>query len=92
MRRDADWEDVDEKLFQALRVKRRRLAEKKRVPAYVIFGDKTLKDMARVKPVSVSEFSAVFGVGETKLAQYGEIFMKVIREYLDSERTVTTEF
>ena len=45
-----------------------------------------LKDMARVKPVSPEEFSAVFGIGEAKLAQYGEIFTKVIREYLDSER------
>ena len=85
VRRDVDWEGIDEELFQILRAKRRQLTEEKNVPAYIIFGDKTLKDMARVKPVSEEEFSTVFGVGEAKLAQYGEIFTKVIREYLKSE-------
>ena len=88
VRRDADWGDVDQRLFQVLRVKRRQLAGQKNVPAYIIFGDRTLKDMAGVKPVSREEFSAVFGVGEEKLAQYGEIFLKVIREYLDLEPAV----
>jgi ATP-dependent DNA helicase RecQ len=79
IQRDADWEDVDEQLFQALRVKRRQLAGQKNVPAYIIFGDRTLRDMARIKPVSKEEFSTVFGVGEQKLAQYGEVFLKAIQ-------------
>ena len=81
----ADWEGVDEELFQVLRAKRRQLAEEKNLPAYIIFGDKTLKDMARLKPVSREEFSTVFGVGEAKLAQYGKVFIEVIRGYLDSK-------
>ncbi|MFH1855792.1 MAG: DNA helicase RecQ [Candidatus Omnitrophota bacterium] len=87
-RRNVDWEDIDEELYQALRAKRRQLAGEKRVPAYIIFGDKTLKDMAKVKPLSLEDFSDVFGIGEAKLAQYGEIFTKVIREYLESKPAV----
>ena len=83
-RRDTDWEGIDEKLFELLRSKRRQLAEERSVPAYIIFGDKTLKDMARLKPAARDEFAAVFGVGEAKLAQYGDIFMKIIREFLNS--------
>jgi len=81
IRRDADWSGIDEELFEALRIKRRQLAAEKNVPAYIVFGDKTLKDMARVKPASMDEFSTVFGVGEAKLTQYGETFIKVIKEY-----------
>jgi len=84
-RRDIDWEEIDEDLFNALRAKRRQLAEQKGVPAYIIFGDKTLKDMARVKPVSRDEFSSVFGVGEAKLAQYGDVFTRLIREHMELE-------
>lgn len=85
VRRDVDWEGIDEELLQILRAKRRQLAEEKNVPAYIIFGDKTLKDMARVKPVSEEGFSTIFGVGEAKLIQYGEIFTKMILKYLESE-------
>lgn len=60
------------------------MAAEKNVPAYIIFGDKTLKDMAGIRPVSREEFSAVFGVGQAKLDQYSETFIKVIKEYLDS--------
>lgn len=83
IRRDIDWQGIDEDLFQVLRAKRRQLAETNNVPAYIVFGDKTLKDMSIVKPVSLEEFSTVFGVGEAKLVQYGEIFINEIREYLN---------
>lgn len=85
VRRDIAWEEIDEDLFNILRAKRRQLAEQKGVPAYIIFGDKTLKDMARVKPVSRDEFSMVFGVGEAKLDQYGDVFTKLIREHMELE-------
>lgn len=82
IQRDVDWKDIDEKLFEILRAKRRQLAYARNVPAYIIFGDKTLKDIARVKPVSMDDFSRIFGVGESKMAQYGETFIMLIREYL----------
>ncbi len=82
IRHDIDWEDIDEQLFEALRAKRRQLAAEKNVPAYIILGDKTLKDMTRIKPVSREEFSTIFGIGEVKLNQYSEIFTKIIKEYL----------
>ena len=85
LRQDIDWQDIDEDLFQVLRAKRRQLADANKVPAYIVFGDKTLKDMSRVKPVSLEEFSTVFGVGEAKLAQYGEAFINEIRKYLKSK-------
>jgi ATP-dependent DNA helicase RecQ len=77
-----DWADIDTELFELLRIKRRQIAEEKNVPAFVIFGDKTLKDMAKTKPVTLNEFADIFGVGETKLQQYGAIFTKIIKEYL----------
>ncbi len=49
--------------------------------AYVVFADKTLIDMARRKPKTVVEMAAVHGVGEAKLAQYGEFFLDVIRQH-----------
>lgn len=77
-----DWEDFDKKLFEVLRKKRSQLAREKGVPAYMIFGDKSLKDMAKTKPITEEEFSTVFGVGQAKLDKYGKIFRKIIREHL----------
>jgi ATP-dependent DNA helicase RecQ len=77
----ADGAEGDTVLFEALRRRRSELAKNQRVPAYVVFGDKTLVDMARRKPTTAAEMGAVHGVGEAKLRQYGEIFLKVIREH-----------
>ncbi|MCF7870825.1 MAG: HRDC domain-containing protein, partial [Candidatus Omnitrophica bacterium] len=74
--------DFDLRLFELLRLKRKELAEEKNVPAYIIFGDKTLKDMAKTKPIIQEEFAMLFGVGQAKLNQYGKIFTKIIRRYL----------
>jgi ATP-dependent DNA helicase RecQ len=81
-KKDLSFKNIDEKLFEALRFKRRQLAQEKGVPAYIIFGDKTLKDMAKTKPITQQEFATVFGVGQAKLTKYGKIFTKIIREYL----------
>ena len=75
----ADFAGVDEELFELLRAKRAELARKQGVPAYIIFGDKSLKDMASRKPTTRAAFSEVFGVGEHKLKIYGEEFMGVIK-------------
>ena len=79
-----DWAGVDEKLFELLRGKRAELARKQGVPAYIIFGDRSLKDMASVKPTTREAFSGVFGVGERKLKIYAEPFVDVIKQYLKS--------
>jgi ATP-dependent DNA helicase RecQ len=74
------WEGVDRGLFDTLRVLRRRLAEEKKVPAYIVFGDATLRDMARRRPSTLAGFLEVGGVGEAKARQYGEAFVAAIRE------------
>ena len=68
-------------LFDALRKTRTEIAAKRGVPAYVIFSDSALHDMCEKLPTTDEEFLNVNGVGETKLKQYSEQFMNVIREY-----------
>lgn len=69
-------------LFEQLRQKRRELAADQGVPPFMVFSDKTLHDMARLKPQTQRDFLEVNGVGQQKLAQYGEIMMEVIGSYL----------
>jgi len=75
------WDDVDHGLFDTLRVLRRRIARTRRVPAYIVFGDASLRDMARRRPASVETFLEVTGVGQAKARQYGEEFVATISEY-----------
>lgn len=75
------WEGVDRELFEVLRKSRRTIADRKGVPAYIVFGDAALRDMARLKPSSIEGFLKVSGVGETKSRQYSEVFLSAIREY-----------
>jgi ATP-dependent DNA helicase RecQ len=75
----AELEGGDEDLFKALRDLRSRLAIDRRVPAYMVFSDATLVDMARRKPKSEAELLAISGVGLAKLERYGEVFLGVIR-------------
>lgn len=72
------WEGVDEDLFDMLRQTRRKIADEKGVPAYLVFSDAALRDMARRKPKTKEEFLEVSGVGAKKLKQYGKIFLKII--------------
>ena len=73
-------DDGDEALFQKLRALRLDIARELGKPPYIVFSDKTLRDMVRVKPITDDQFLAVNGVGESKLKQYGERFMAAIRE------------
>lgn len=73
-------DDGDEALFQRLRALRLDIARELGKPPYIVFSDKTLRDMVRVKPITDDQFLAVNGVGESKLKQYGERFMAAIRE------------
>ena len=70
--------DYDEELFEELRKKRAEIASDKGVPAYIIFGDKTLKHLANEKPHDKMSMLEVNGVGEKKFEQFGEEFLEVI--------------
>lgn len=72
------WDGVDQSLFEALRKLRRDIAEKRGLPAYIVFHDATLREMARRKPATVGELLRIPGVGERKCQQYGEAFLKRI--------------
>jgi ATP-dependent DNA helicase RecQ len=67
-------------LFEALRAKRKELAQAQGVPPYVVFADKTLAAMVAERPQSLAEFARLSGVGEAKLERYGEAFLAVIRQ------------
>lgn len=71
--------DVDPEIFERLRATRRRLAEERGVPAYVVFSDATLLEMAARRPTTPGELSQISGVGPTKLARYGEEFLQTMR-------------
>ena len=75
------WEGVDSGLFEDLRALRRELAEKEHVPPYMVFGDATLRDLARVRPTATRAFGTIRGVGQKKLVDYGTTFCERIRKY-----------
>ena len=83
---EKSWESVDTGLFETLRNLRRQLADERRVPAYVLFSDATLRDMARVRPGSPSALLGIRGVGERKLADLGQRFLEVIVSYCRENR------
>jgi ATP-dependent DNA helicase RecQ len=80
------WEDVDLGLFERLRALRRQLAEERRVPAYILFNDATLRDMARRRPGSSATLRIIRGVGERKLDDLGQRFLEVIVSYCREAR------
>ncbi|HEY9175003.1 MAG TPA: RQC domain-containing protein, partial [Verrucomicrobiae bacterium] len=71
----------DPELFEQLRRKRRELADQARVPAYIIFSDRALVEMATHLPRTPDQLLDINGVGEAKLANYGEAFLQLIREH-----------
>jgi len=80
--KQAEEFEYDEELFEALREKRKELASELGVPPYIIFGDKTLKHLAHLKPQDKDDMLEVNGVGEKKFNSFGEEFLAVIEEYL----------
>lgn len=70
--------DFDEELFERLRIKRTQMASELKVPAYIIFSDKVLKNLASSKPCDKISMLEVNGVGEKKFEQFGEQFLEVI--------------
>ena len=71
----------NQELFDALRARRRELAEEQGVPPYVIFHDASLVEMAERRPRTLDEFAAIPGVGAMKLERYGETFLAIVRTH-----------
>ncbi|MGL4592870.1 MAG: DNA helicase RecQ [Aestuariivirga sp.] len=76
-------EGVSEELLQRLKALRARLARQGQVPAYVVFSDRSLIDMARRVPLTRWDFGEVHGVGEAKLERFGEVFLAEVRRYVE---------
>ena len=72
----------DENLFERLRELRARLAQERGVPAYIVFGDVSLRQMARDYPTSTAAFGLMNGVGDIKLKEFAEVFTAEIAEFL----------
>ena len=77
--------ECDEELFERLRILRRRIANERDVPAYIIFSDATLREMARACPQNKNEFAQISGVGQQKLKEFAEPFLADIGEHLRSD-------
>ncbi|MEJ2530662.1 MAG: DNA helicase RecQ [Halioglobus sp.] len=74
--------DIDVGLWEALRERRRQLAEAQGVPPYVIFHDRTLQEICSTLPRNLAQFGRISGVGERKLEKYGAEFLAVLEEHL----------
>jgi ATP-dependent DNA helicase RecQ len=77
---DMSVEPANAALFEALRAWRRDAAHEQHVPPYVIFADRTLYDIARLRPRNASELLLANGVGDSKAQRYGEAVLKIVRE------------
>jgi ATP-dependent DNA helicase RecQ len=75
------WDSVEQGLFESLRKLRASIARRKAVPAYIIFSDAALRDMARRRPSTLGGLLEVKGVGETKCEQYGKVVLATIKNY-----------
>ena len=73
--------DADSELFYELKAARLELAKEQNVPPYVIFHDRTLRELAIQKPASRFALSGISGVGEAKMERYGDIFLQVIADH-----------
>jgi len=79
--RDA-WDGVDRELFEALRAVRLLVARERHVPPYVVFHDKSLREMARLRPTTLGALRMVHGVGDQKADRFGSVFVDAIRTHL----------
>ena len=78
--------ECDEVLFERLRRLRRGLADERDVPAYIIFSDASLREMARAQPLRLAEFATIPGVGQQKLKSFGELFVAEIADHIRSSQ------
>lgn len=78
-----DFKAYDENLFEKLKALRKRLAQQKGVPPYVVFQDPSLEDMATKFPITMEEFQNITGVGSGKAQKFGAPFIRLIKEYVE---------
>ncbi|MEG4633798.1 DNA helicase RecQ [Microcoleus sp. AR_TQ3_B6] len=74
-----------ESLFAVLRTLRKQIADEQFVPPYVVFADKSLRDMAEKRPQNLREFEEVYGVGSNKRDKYGKVFLEAIRTFCQEQ-------
>jgi ATP-dependent DNA helicase RecQ len=79
-----DGSDYDAVLFDELRRLRKMIADERSLPAYIVFSDVSLRQMARYYPTTETEFARISGVGDRKLADFGKVFMDAIAAYLSN--------
>jgi ATP-dependent DNA helicase RecQ len=87
---NVDLASCDEALFEELRSLRKQLADTQGVPPYIVFGDATLVQMARDKPMEAQELLAITGVGQHKLEKYGNDFLDAIAAYCVDNGAIAT--
>ena len=71
-------------LFEALRKKRKELADQASLPPFTIFHDRTLKEMAARMPKTRDELAGIYGIGAVKLRKYGDVFLRIIKQYRET--------
>jgi ATP-dependent DNA helicase RecQ len=86
---EISWEGVDRVLYESLRGLRHNLATQQHVPAYIVFNDSVLREMARVRPSTLERMRQLSGVGAKKLADYGAAFLKLILDHCATTGTPT---
>ncbi|MDI6757081.1 MAG: RecQ family ATP-dependent DNA helicase, partial [Endomicrobiia bacterium] len=79
--------EYDQKLFEILRLLRKEIANKEKMPPYIVFSDAALKEMSTQRPQSLESFREINGVGEVKLKKYGSIFLEKIIAYCKSNES-----
>ncbi len=84
------WEGVDGGLFETLRDLSRELATERGVPAYMIFGNATLRELAPLRPTNLEDLAGIRGVGEKRLQDVGGGFVAEIRSYCEERPSVGT--
>jgi ATP-dependent DNA helicase RecQ len=79
------WEGVDSALFESLRKFRRDLAAARGVPAYIILGDRSLREVARLRPQTLDQLAEVYGIGDKKLADLGGKILELLIHHKGDE-------
>jgi len=74
----ADVVGVNENIYEALRTWRHEVSKQHGVPAYTVFHDSTLRELARVRPRSLAKLGDISGIGATKLERYGEVLLEIL--------------
>lgn len=82
------WEGVDRGLFEHLRQLRHRIADERRVPAYVVFGDTTLRELACCRPSTLDRMRMIRGIGQQKLQDFGQAFLDALDQYCQQENLI----